>query len=74
MSLKPPQSQDTFTFSLGGLRTIAGYTPAAVVADTCCRPAGPGRDGRNGRGSGMQRPAAAAYERQAGANGCCSAA
>lgn len=71
MSGKTRQAHDVFTFSLGGLRTIAGYTPAAVVADTCFRQESPGRDGR---GSGTQRPAGFALDRETEQTGCCSAA
>jgi hypothetical protein len=37
MSLKAGTTRDSFTFSLGGLTTIASFVPAPVVADNRIR-------------------------------------
>ena len=53
--VKPAQAatpaRDAFTFSLGGLRTVAGYTAAPAIADDQFQRSGNGR----GRPEGAQR-------------------
>jgi hypothetical protein len=47
MSLKAGTTRDSFTFSLGGLTTIASFVPAPVVADNRIRQERTERKGRN---------------------------
>lgn len=47
MSRKAETTRDSFTFSLGGLTTIASFVPAPVVADSRIRQELTARKGRN---------------------------
>jgi hypothetical protein len=66
MSNKAGPTRDAFTFSLGGLTTIASFVPAPVVADTRIRQVS---NDRNGHRRNEADPAKERHD-----TGCASAA